>query len=123
MIILITDVLSHSRRGPQSEVLPGSSLECRLNLQVLGHLHQARSPHINLLRAVATSTYDILFLRGGQACPGQSVGLRSPIDGGHPKSSSHANPDIQLYCVSGRPAAFYQDNASDSVSDFHQYLG
>ena len=43
----------------------------------------------------------------------RSVGLRSPIDGGHPKSSSHANPDA---------AAFYLDNASDSVADFHKYL-
>ena len=44
----------------------------------------------------------------------RSVGLRGPIDGGHPKSSSHANPDA---------AAFYLDNASDSVADFHKYLG
>ena len=50
----------------QSEVFAGSSLECRLNLEVLGHLHWAWSPHVNLLRAVATSTYDILFLGGGQ---------------------------------------------------------
>ena len=50
----------------QSEVFAGSSLECRLNLEVLGHLHRAWSPHVNLLRAVATSTYDILFLGGGQ---------------------------------------------------------
>ena len=49
----------------QSEVFAGSSLECRLNLEVmLGHLHRAWSPHVNLLRAVATSTYDILFLGG-----------------------------------------------------------
>ena len=52
----------------------------------------------------------------------RSVGLRSPIDGGHPKSSSHANPNAQLHCVSGRPTAFYLDNASDSVADFHKYL-
>ena len=55
-----------SGRGVQSEVFAGSSLECRLNLEVLGHLHRAWSPHVNLLRAVATSTYDILFLGGGQ---------------------------------------------------------
>ena len=52
----------------------------------------------------------------------RSVGLHSPIAGGHPKSSSHANPDAQLHCVSGRPTEFYLDNASDSVADFHQYL-
>ena len=50
----------------------------------------------------------------------RSVGLRSPIDGGHRKSSSHANPDAQLHCVSSRPTAFYLDNASESVADFHQ---
>ena len=53
-----------SGRRVQSEVFAGSSLECRLNLEVLGHLHRAWSPHVNLLRAVTTSTYDILFLGG-----------------------------------------------------------
>ena len=71
VIMLITNVLPLSSRGPQSEVLVGSSLECRLNLEVLDHFHQARSPHVNLLRTVATSTYDIFFLGGGQACPDQ----------------------------------------------------
>ena len=66
VIMLITDVLFLSGRGVQSKVFAGSSLECRLNLEVLGHLHRAWSPHVNLLRAVATSTYDLLFLGGGQ---------------------------------------------------------
>ena len=64
--MLITDVLFLSGRRVQSEVFAGSSLECRLNLEELGHLHRAWSHHVNLLRAVATSTYDILFLGGGQ---------------------------------------------------------
>ena len=66
VIMLITDVLFLSGRGVQLGVFMGSSLECRLNLAVLGHLHRAWSPHVNLLRAVATSPYDILFLGGGQ---------------------------------------------------------
>ena len=32
------------------------------------------------------------------------------------------NPYVQLHCVSGRPAAFYLDKASNSVVDFHQHL-
>ena len=78
-----------SGRGVQSEVFAGSSLECHLNLEVLGHLHRAWSPHVNLLRAVATSTYDIIFFLGRRTrhVLVRSVGfIRSPINGAHPNS-------------------------------------
>ena len=62
----------------------GVPLACRLNLAVLGNLHQAWSPHVNWLRAVATSPYDILFL-GGEHVLVRSVGfICSPIDVTHP---------------------------------------
>ena len=46
----------------EREVLAGSFLECCLNLEVFGHIHQARNPHVNLLRTVAISTYVYLYL-------------------------------------------------------------
>ena len=122
MIVLITDVLSHSRRGPQSEVLAGSSLDatptyrCWVIFTRPGVLTPTCCEQLQLLHTTYFSwevDKNVLV---------RSVGLHSPIDGGHPKSSSQANSDAQLHCVSGRPAVLYLDNSSDSLANFHQYL-
>ena len=110
-------------RGPQSKVLAESSLECRLNLKGLGHLHQAWNPHVNSQSQLPLTTYfsweaDKHFLV-------RSVGfIRSyPSDGAHPKSSSQANSNAQLRCVSSHPTTYYLDMiASDSVAYFHHSL-
>ena len=118
VIMLIMDVLSLSGRGLQSKVLVGSSLECRLNL------HQAWSPHVNCCEQSQLLLITYFSWESDKHVMVRSVGFtRSPSDGAHPKSSSQANSNAQLRCVSGHPIAYYLDMiASDSVVDFQQYV-